>query len=90
MGNKSINIQLKIWFPHFVVIVWLIFLGITIWAHAVNSQQPPIYDSLTYFIKGKTFWENIDRGEWSNPLNIKPNSAPPGNDPDVIPFWIYV
>lgn len=86
MGNKSANIQFKTLLPHCVVIVWLIFLGVTIWSHAVSSQQPPIYDSLTYFLKGKTFWENIDRGEWLNPFNTKPTARPPGTIMMSFPF----
>ena len=86
MGNKSTNIQFKAWFPHFVVIVWLIFLGVTIWSHAVSSQQPPIYDSISYFQKAKNLWGNIDRGEWSNPFNIKPTVRPPGTVLMSYPF----
>lgn len=84
--NRLSSILLKKWLPHIVVIIWLIFLGATIWSHAKNSQQPPIYDPLSYFQKAKTFWENIDRGKWVNPLNIEPTVRPPGTILMTFPF----
>lgn len=68
----------KKWLPHVLVLAWCVFLGITIWLHAARSQQPPIYDALTYIQKGKTFWDNIGHGVWINPLNIEPTVRPPG------------
>ena len=76
------------WLPHIVVLVWLLFLGVTIWSHAVSSQQPPIYDAISYFQKAKNFWEYIDRGQWFNPLNIQPTVRPPGTVLMSYPFGI--
>lgn len=77
-GKREPDVRLKRWLPHIVVLVWLLFLGVRIWSHVVNSQQPPIYDAISYFQKAKNFWENVDRGQWFNPFNIPPTVRPPG------------
>ena len=64
--------------PYLLIIGWLVFLGVTVWMHAVSGDQPPIYDPLGYIQKGKVFWDKVARGEWFNPLNIDPSSRPPG------------
>lgn len=77
-GKRAPHVRLKRWLPHIVVLVWLLFLGVCIWSHVVSSQQPPIYDAISYFQKAKNFWENVDRGQWFNPFNIPPTVRPPG------------
>lgn len=74
------------WLPHFIVIAWLLFLGLMIWQHVLNSAQPPIYDSLSYMQKAINFWQAIDGGRFVNPFNVDPTSRPPGTILMSYPF----
>ena len=75
--NPLIESRWKPWFPHLAVIVWLFYLAITIWAHATLSQQPPLYDALGYFLKGKNFWDLLWQHHVFNPF-VWPEYRPPG------------
>src|SRR3972149_1906759 len=75
-----------IWFPHLLVVCWLIYLGITIWQHAHHSVQPPLYDPLSYMLKAMNFWQVVEHGKFINPLNIVPTSRPPGTILMSYPF----
>ena len=75
--NPLIESRWKPWFPHLAVIVWLLYLAITIWAHATLSQQPPLYDALGYFLKGKNFWDLLWQHHVFNPF-VWPEYRPPG------------
>ena len=75
-----------IWFPHLLVVCWLIYLGITIWQHAHHSVQPPLYDPLSYMLKAMNFWQAVEHGKFINPLNLVPTSRPPGTILMSYPF----
>jgi hypothetical protein len=76
--------------PHILMICWIVFLGVTIWDHASRSEQPPLYDPLTYLQKGVNFWQNINSGKYVNPLNIPPVVRPPGTILMSSPFGYSV
>jgi len=71
-------LRFKAAIPHVIVILWVIYLGVMIWQHAVQSVQPPHYDPLTYMQKAMNFWKAVDQGKLFNPLNIEPTNRPPG------------
>ena len=72
--------------PHIIVILWLIYLGATIWQHAVQSAQVPLPDPLTYMQKALNFWKAVDQVKLFNPLNIEPTNRPPGTILMSYPF----
>lgn len=75
----------KHWLPYLILLIWLFYLAITIWEHATLSQQPPIYDGLSYFLKGKNFWDLIWQHHFFNPF-IWPSYRPPGTILLSFPF----
>jgi hypothetical protein len=75
----------KSWFPNLIVVIWLLYLAITIWEHATLSQHPPLYDGLSYFLKGKNFWDLIWQHHIFNPF-IWPSYRPPGTILMSFPF----
>src|SRR4029079_15543283 len=83
--NTLIESRWKPWFPHFAVSVCLFYLAITIWAHATLSQQPPLYDALGYFLKGKNFWDLLWQHHVFNPF-VWPEYRPPGTILMSFPF----
>jgi hypothetical protein len=72
--------------PDILVVLWLLFLGISIWQHALHSGQPPLYDPLSYMWKAKNFWEAIGLGKPFNPINLEPAIRPPGSVLMSYPF----
>ena len=64
--------------PHIVVIIWLMLIGFLVWQHVAETEQPPLYDAYSYFLKAKLFWAEVDRGHFFNPLNLEPSIRPPG------------
>ena len=72
--------------PEISFVLWIIFLGVTIWAHASISQQPPFYDAFTYYEKAYNFWSAVHHGHWFNPLNLQPSLRPPGTVLMSYPF----
>jgi hypothetical protein len=75
----------KSWFPSLIVVIWLLYLAITIWEHATLSQHPPLYDGLSYFLKGKNFWDLIWQHHIFNPF-VWPSDRPPGTILMSFPF----
>lgn len=84
--NLPIKSKWQSWLPHVLVMIWLLYLGITIWQHALHSVQPPLYDPLGYMQKAMHFWQALERGELFNPLNLEPMSRPPGTILMSYPF----
>jgi hypothetical protein len=84
--NTVRKIEWKIWLPHFIVIAWLIYLGLSIWQHAMHSVQPPLYDPLSYIQKAINFWRAVEQGNFINPLNLEPTVRPPGTILMSYPF----
>ena len=80
------NCKWQHWLPDVLVLIWLLFLGITIWQHALHSAQPPLYDPLGYMLKAKHFWEAVEQGKPFNPMNLDPVSRPPGTVLMTYPF----
>jgi hypothetical protein len=85
-ASLSSKATLQPWLPYALVIIWLFFLAITIWHHALASQQPPIYDGLSYFLKAKNYWEAISQHRGFNPFSIAPAVRPPGTVLMSFPF----
>jgi len=72
---------------HLVVLaLWIAFVGWSMWQHAQQSQQPPIYDAFSYFIKGHNFWAEIHQHKLFNPFNVEPSFRPPGTILMSYPF----
>lgn len=66
--------------PHLVVLLWLSFLGVTVWSHAQRAEIPPIYDASTYFLKARNVWKDLHENglKFINPLDVEPTIRPPG------------
>ena len=82
---SPIRSKWKTWLPNLTVVTWLLYLAITIWEHAKLSQHPPIYDGLSYFLKGKNFWDLIWEHHIFNPF-VWPSYRPPGTILTAFPF----
>jgi hypothetical protein len=85
----TMNINQFTWqhrLPYILVFFWLLFLGITIWQHALHSGQPPLYDPQNYILKAKHFWEAVELGRPFNPMNLDPTVRPPGTILMSYPF----
>lgn len=83
------KIEWKIWIPHLLVIIWLLYLGISIWQHSIHSVQPPMYDPLGYIQKAINFWRAVEQGNFINPLNLEPTVRPPGTILMSYPFGFF-
>jgi hypothetical protein len=88
--------RLREWLPHIVVLLWILFLGVTLWNHAHRAQLPPVYDAFTYFAKAFDVWSGLHARPMVNPLNAVPSIRPPGTvlmsypfgfSPDFRPFF---
>jgi hypothetical protein len=53
-------------------------LGIGIHIKAARAIAPPIFDPMTYYIKGALAWREWSSGHLVNPLNVPPANRPPG------------
>jgi hypothetical protein len=60
-----------------LLFLWVCFIGVTVWQHAQNSQQPPMYDAYTYFQKAYYFWTEWHESKPFNPFNVPPTMRPP-------------
>jgi hypothetical protein len=74
------------WLPQFVLAIWLTFVAWAVWQHAERSEQPPIYDALSYFHKAKAFWGNLKAEHPINPFDLEPTVRPPGTVLMSYPF----
>jgi hypothetical protein len=72
--------------PEVCIALWVLFLGITIWAHIRITHQPPIYDALGYWWKAFNFWHALHQGHIFYPLNLEPTIRPPGTVLMAYPF----
>jgi hypothetical protein len=54
----------------------MLFIGV--WNHVKESEQPPLYDAISYMQKAKAFWDMVASRQWKNPLNLQPVLRPPG------------
>jgi hypothetical protein len=72
--------------PEVCVLSWLVFLGVAVWRHVRVTEQPPIFDSLTYYWKAYSFWQAIHLGNIVDPLNLQPTFRPPGTIAMSYPF----
>ncbi len=61
-------------------------LSIGVWKHVRKSEQPPLYDAVSYMQKAKTFWDMVASGHWENPLDLPPVMRPPGTILMSYPF----
>ena len=75
----------KPWLPAVAVTLWLVFLAATLWRLAARSQEPPLYDALGYFLKGKNFWDQLLQQHVFDP-NVWPVYRPPGTILMSFPF----
>jgi len=69
-----------------VLLLWIAFIGWTVWLHAQQSQQPPTNDAPSYFLKAYNFWSQVDQHKAFNPLNVEPTFRPPGTILMSYPF----
>lgn len=76
--------------PEVCGFAWLVLLGTTIWLHADASQQTPVFDAFTYYLKADNFWAAVHAGHWFNPLNIEPSFRPPGTILMSYPFGFSI
>lgn len=70
----------------FVLLFWVTFIGFSMWKHAQESLQPPLYDASTYYLKAYNFWSKIHQHKLFNPLNVEPSFRPPGTVLMSYPF----
>lgn len=70
--------SLKSILSYALVGLWVLLIGLGIWKHAVRAVQPPVYDALTYYQKGKNFWTFFSQGKPINPFSLDPTFRPPG------------
>ena len=82
--------------PPFVVTLWVGVLCLGVAIAALGAAEPPVWDSLSYFVKAKTFWQNIAAGVWVNPFDVNMTVRPPGTILMSYPFgfsddfrWFY-
>jgi hypothetical protein len=68
------------------LLLWLAFVGWSMWQHAQQADQPPIHDASTYFLKAYNFWANVNSAKPVNPLNLEPTFRPPGTVLMSYPF----
>ncbi|MEP7320815.1 MAG: hypothetical protein ABI761_02810 [Saprospiraceae bacterium] len=64
--------------PLLILIIWIFSIGFFIWQRVNQSDRPPIYDALAYYLKARNFWENANKGFPQNPFNVNPTDRPPG------------
>jgi hypothetical protein len=72
--------------PEACIVAWLGFLGLAIWRHVEPTQQPLVYDAITYYHKAFSFWHAFHGGRFFNPLNLDPAVRPPGTVLMSYPF----
>jgi len=71
--------------PLLAVLLWLAFVGGSVWQHARESNQPPIFDAATYFQKAHNVWAGMS-GTTTNPFDVEPTVRPPGTVLMSYPF----
>ena len=86
--NEAAKPAWLVWLPHVLVACWLLYLGVSIWQHALHSVQTPFYDPLTYMQKAVNFWRSVDSGLFFNPFNLEPTVRPPGTILMSYPFGL--
>lgn len=74
------------WVPHGLVVLWLLFIGLTVWGHARRAAVPPIADAFLYFQKGQSVWRGLHVKHFVNPLDAEPASRGPGTVLMSAPF----
>jgi hypothetical protein len=72
--------------PEACIVAWLGFLGLAVWRHVEPTQQPLVYDAITYYQKAFNFWRAFRSGGFFNPLNLDPAVRPPGTVLMSYPF----
>lgn len=78
MKKFLLKIKAQEYLPLFMFFLAMIMLGIILFRHISLSQQPPMGDAFSYWIKAKNFWSSVGQNKWFNPLNIEPTFRPPG------------
>ncbi|MFA6310831.1 MAG: hypothetical protein WCV99_10340 [Sterolibacterium sp.] len=56
------------------------------WQHAQHSQQPPIYDAFSYYLKAHNFWAEMQQQKLFHYFNVEPSFRPPGTILMSYPF----
>lgn len=87
-ADKSAKPAWLVWLPHVLVACWLLYLGVSIWQHALHSVQTPFYDPLSYMYKAVNFWRSVDKGLIFNPFSLEPTVRPPGTILMSYPFGL--
>jgi hypothetical protein len=84
--HETVKPAWRVWLPHILVAGWLLYLGASIWQHALHSVQPPFYDPFSYVQKAVNFWRSVDSGLFLNPFDLDPSTRPPGTILMSYPF----
>jgi hypothetical protein len=40
-----------------LALLWLVYIASAIWQHVQTSEQPLVYDALSYWLKARNVWE---------------------------------
>lgn len=72
--------------PFVFLIAWIILIGSLLWLKLSLAQEPPAWDSLSYFQKAFLFWQSVSEGRFFNPFDIEPTVRPPGTILLTYPF----
>jgi hypothetical protein len=72
--------------PWFVAVLWLIYIAWAIWRHVQMSEQPLVYDALTYWQKARSVWQCLAEGRWGEIFAAAPSTRPPGTVLMSYPF----
>ena len=76
-------------FQHLILLLLLARLalvGTSTWRHTQETDQPPVHDAFTYYLKAHNFWANLSSAKGVNPLNLEPTFRPPGTVLMAYPF----
>lgn len=76
--------------PMMILVIWMALIAALVWLRVCESQQPPIYDALSYLDKAKAFWDNVSQGWPQNPFNIGNPGRPPGTVLLSYPFGFSI
>jgi hypothetical protein len=42
-----------------LLLAWLALVGTSTWRHTQETDQPPVHDAFTYYLKAHNFWANL-------------------------------
>jgi hypothetical protein len=69
-----------------LAVLWLVYVASAIWQHVQTSEQPLVYDALSYWLKARNVWECLADGRWGEIFAAEPTTRPPGTVLVSYPF----